>query len=74
MKILKQEDNPDGFHCRYNVTKTDGTPSDPNAMYFVLRLDGNGKDERHINACRSAAIAYAKAVMDVRHLRLTGIE
>jgi formylglycine-generating enzyme required for sulfatase activity len=28
-----------GFYRKYNVTKTDGSPVDPNAQYLVLRLD-----------------------------------
>ncbi len=32
------------------------------AEYFVLRLDKNGKDSKHIEACRKGVIAYAKAI------------
>lgn len=28
-----------GLFQKYTVTKTDGTPVDPQAVYFVLRLD-----------------------------------
>ena len=28
-----------GYYNKYNVTKKDGTPVDPKAVYFVLRLD-----------------------------------
>lgn len=34
-------------------------PCDENAEYFVLRLDKNGSDPKHIEACRKAVIAYA---------------
>lgn len=34
-------------------------PVDENAEYFVLRLDENGSDKNHIEACRKAVIMYA---------------
>lgn len=40
---------------QYIVSKTDGTPVDPNAKYFVLRLDTD------IHA-RKAAVAYAGSI------------
>jgi hypothetical protein len=46
---------PPGLYDRYVVTKTDGTPIDPRAVYFVLRLDGHGHDREHIESCRRAA-------------------
>ena len=56
------EANPTGLHQRYTVTKSNGEPVDPNAVYFVLRLDSGGRDWPHIGACREAAKAYADAV------------
>jgi len=47
-----------GLYNRYTVTKTDGTPIDPKAVYFVLRLDGHGHDREHIQACREAALKW----------------
>ena len=44
-----------GFDNKYIITKRSGKPTDPNAMYFVLRLD---KDPH----ARKAALAYAKSV------------
>ncbi len=32
-------------------------------MYFVLRLDGFGRDRLHILACRAAARVYADFVL-----------
>ncbi len=29
----------EGLYDKYEVRKRDGTPTDPNAVYFVLRLD-----------------------------------
>lgn len=43
-----------GWYIKYHITKADGSPVDPNADYFVLRLD---KDP----AARKAAITYAEA-------------
>jgi hypothetical protein len=58
--IPGKDQNPDGLHQRYNVTKADGSPTDPNAVYFVLRLDSGGSDPKHIAACRQAARVYAR--------------
>jgi len=44
-----------GWFLKYIIRKADGTPIDPNADYFVLRLD---KDEH----ARKAALAYADSV------------
>lgn len=75
IKTPSKEENPNGLHIRYNITKADGTPVDPNAEYFVLRLDYGGKDENHIRACRVAINAYSLAIQthipkladDIRH-------
>ena len=37
-------------------------PTDPEAEYFVLRLDEGGGDPQHILACRVAVLAYARAI------------
>ena len=37
---------------------------DENAEYFVLRLDKNGDDPIHIDACRKAVLVYADAIKD----------
>lgn len=55
-------DNPGGLHQRYIITKANGEPVDPRATYFVLRIDGYGRDPKHIAACRAAARTYAYAV------------
>lgn len=61
--ISSKEENPEGFHHRYYVTKLDGE-TDPRAEYFVLRLDNFGKDSRHIEACRKAILVYAEEIKD----------
>lgn len=42
-----------GLYQKYKIEKTDGTPTDPNAQYFVLRLDTDLK-------ARYALWVYAK--------------
>jgi len=53
-----------GLYNKYIVSKSNGEPVDNNAEYFVLRLDENGKDKNHIDACRKAIITYAEAISD----------
>jgi hypothetical protein len=53
------ESNPDGLHQHYIVQKADGT-CEPNAKYFVLRLDLDGNDKEHAEACRKAAQTYIR--------------
>lgn len=59
IRIPSPAENPDGFHRRYHVTKADGSPADPDAIYLVLRLDDGCKDKEHLRMCRSAARSYA---------------
>lgn len=56
--IPTEQENPDGLNQRYIITKADGSPCDPRAVYFVLRLDSYGDDPEHIEACRAAAKTY----------------
>ena len=60
-ELPTKEMNPEGLHARYLVTKIDGH-TDPNAEYFVLRLDNGGSDQIHIAACRKAVLAYADEI------------
>jgi hypothetical protein len=53
-----------GLYRKYIIQKADGSPVDPTAEYFVLRLDVNGKDPQHIRACRTAVLAYASKIAD----------
>ena len=43
-----------GLYNKYHIEKTDGAPVDPEAVYFVLRLDTDRE-------ARDAAKAYALA-------------
>jgi hypothetical protein len=71
-------ENPTGLHQRFLIKKLTGRTVedffgqhhpevidvDPNAEYFVLRLDSGGSDPKHIAACRKAVLAYAEAIKD----------
>ena len=48
-----------GLYNRYVVTKANGNPVDPNAKYFVLRVDKGGKCKEHVSACREALCTFA---------------
>jgi len=52
-----------GVISKYKISKSDGSPVDADADYFVLRLDGNkSNDPKHIQACRAAALTYANCI------------
>jgi hypothetical protein len=53
-----------GLLPKYHVTKTDGSPVDPGAEYFCLRLDWGGSDPIHIAACRAAVRCYAEQIQN----------
>ena len=76
--VPSQTQNPGGFHRRYAITKLNGDTVDPRAIYFVLRLDGHGRDEVHIAACRAAVRTYSSYVQSSfvpgQHLRQLGYE
>lgn len=71
-------DNPKGLHQKYVIRKVVGIKNegflepkrpitkavDPNAEYFVLRLDDNCKDKKHVEACRKAVLHYAELIKD----------
>jgi len=46
-----------GLYQKYIIEKADGSPTDPKAVYFVLRLDTDP-------AAREAASAYASACQE----------
>lgn len=66
MTTLKSKaENPTGLHQRYIVTKADGSLVDPDAVYFVMRLDDGGKDSTHIEAGREAAMRWAQSIISM---------
>jgi len=60
--IPTREENPNGLHSRYYVSKVSGEPVDEDAEYFVLRLDKGGSDLLHVDACRCAIMTYASVI------------
>jgi len=56
----KGETKSIGLYDKYIVTKTDGSKVDPNAVYFVLRLDSDPQ-------ARLAARTYAHAIWPFNH-------
>jgi len=60
--IPTREQNPDGLHQRYRISKRSGEDIHPKAEYFILRLDDHGKDPKHIEACKIAVLSYAEAI------------
>lgn len=47
---------------KYTVAHTDGSPIDPQAEYFVLRIDAAQQDTDHYNACLLALQQYANDI------------
>jgi hypothetical protein len=47
-----------GLYGKYTIQKTDGTPIDPDADYFILRLDTD-------KAARLAARRYADVISNI---------
>ncbi len=43
------------LYCKYEINKTNGEPTDPNAQYFVLRIDTD-------SAARAALLVYADEI------------
>jgi len=54
---------PPGLYGKYLIHKADGRPVDPDGVYFVLKLNSHDKD--HAKASRRAALAYARAIMEL---------
>lgn len=63
-RLPSESENPNGLHRRYVISKADGSPIDPEAVYFVLRLDAGGSDAIHVKACQDAAIAYYDTIRE----------
>lgn len=57
------EKSKQGLKTKYSVKPITG-PIDPNADYFVLRLDKYQSDKAHLQACRIAINAYAEAIKE----------
>lgn len=59
-KLKTAEENACGLHQKYVISRADGKPVDADAVYFVLRLDG---DHLHNKASRRAAMQWALEVL-----------
>jgi len=57
-----EQENPNGLHRKYIVTKANGEPVDPRAEYFLLRTDKYAKDQMHVAACIKALLVYADEI------------
>lgn len=59
------EDVERGLYRKYVISKVDGSVVDPEAVYFVLRLDyHDGCDIGHVYASRAGARKYAEEVLE----------
>ena len=50
----------DEIYGKYTILKADGTPVDPEGMYFVLKL--NAFNPVHARASQRAVLAYADEI------------
>ena len=56
---MVQKDEPKGIFGKYRIEKEDGSPVDPEAIYFTLRLD----TDKH---ARAAVRAYIESCREER--------
>jgi hypothetical protein len=69
-----------GLLPKYKILHGDGSPTDREAFYFVLRLDPHlGCDEQHIEACQQALLRYCECIEKhlpvlAKHLRKIIVE
>jgi hypothetical protein len=61
-RIMDEEKR--GLYNKYKVTKVDGSPVDPRATYFVLRVD---TDPHAIPAIAAYSVACAEENPDLAH-------
>lgn len=59
--LKSKKENQNGLHNKYVISRTDGTPINPNNVYFILKLEGEG-DQIHMKACRKAVLKYADEI------------
>lgn len=53
-----------GLFNKFMITRTDGKPVNPEAEYFVLRLDNKQSHLEHLQASLKALNAYANAIAE----------
>lgn len=62
-KLKLKSENPDGLYNKYLISKVDGSPINPENIYFVLKLkDVEASNQAHIAASRKAALVYANEI------------
>jgi len=67
------EDRTKGLYPKYLINHADGSPTDGDASYFVLRYDFHpGCDPIHVDACRAALRTYASLIR--QHLPTLSID
>ena len=52
---------PNGLYNKYVISRVDKKDINPDNVYFVLKLEGEG-DAVHMEACRKAVLVYAKEI------------
>jgi hypothetical protein len=53
----------EGLKHKYNLTKADGRPVDPNGKYFILKI--NSHDPHHRKTCQAALAIYAEEIYKI---------
>lgn len=61
---MRKDDQNKGLYNKYKIEKTNGEPIDEDAKFFVLRIDLNQNDKKHMEACRIALRVYAREVKE----------
>lgn len=41
--LKSKEENPNGLHAKYVVSRVDGNPISSDNIYFILKLEGVGR-------------------------------
>lgn len=59
--IPEMYERPQGLHRKYLIHKADGSPVDPKAEYFLLRLDEHA-DPKFREASRKAVLCFAAEI------------
>lgn len=59
--LKSKKENPTGLYNKYVIGRTDGTQINPENVYFILKLEGEG-DPIHMEACRKSVLKYADEI------------
>lgn len=58
-----EEENPEGLHQKYNISRYDGKPIPEGDEFFVLKIAGKGQS-KHRDACITALETYILHIED----------